>query len=535
MASPGRYTDVCKKAPPSKKKVKSSVLPCGTAKREKINPLASIEFMDRTHRNPKRVLQKNAVQWVNLDDKKFKAAFRKYHRHGWLKGISSIDRLGRDLSVRVCFQKAGTSEPFWTQLKPRAGEDIYTEDERTGKHGLYRAKPSDEDGKPAWCKDSTNRNDPTAQKITNRRYRVTSAGKHHWRLEILDQYGNKKCSKTLTSWRLVFVQPFVMRGVKVSKATLSMLKNEFKKYNIYLKVLPPIKIGFRPYVKVSKVGGKSRVDKSFLVKQVRKKYAGARFSRKVPLSAAEPYVVSCVFYNQSPRIKAYSVTTSIGKNRRKNIRLSRPVCYDPGKYDWFVKATVTIKGKTYNIPEPDYFSPRKVSGSKVYRKLSVETGQIARVLKKKKYPTKDIERAVVRVRMNLITGGINGFSAGSQGRGMLIAQATRRTSGEKRDDDKLATTVMHEMGHKIGMVASGVDSRKSRYIEATPFQYTGKGHKGSHCHRDVADEAADSYRGGGGTCVMFGESGSARKDTFCPDCGKALKKINIGRGWKTTL
>jgi type VI secretion system secreted protein VgrG len=78
------------------------------------------------------------------------------------------------------------------------------------------------------------------------------------------------------------------------------------------------------------------------------------------------------------------------------------------------------------------------------------------------------------------------------------------------------------MGHKVGMVPDGTT------LDATPNQYTGKGHVGSHCHTGLAVLA--TYSGvDGSTCVMFGATNGL--SAFCADCARAAKKVDLSAGW----
>ena len=89
------------------------------------------------------------------------------------------------------------------------------------------------------------------------------------------------------------------------------------------------------------------------------------------------------------------------------------------------------------------------------------------------------------------------------------------------DQNRIA---IHEVGHRLGMVADGTCSAPDRVAT----HYTGKGHKGPHCHYGIP--ALDDYSDSSGDCVMFGAV-SGHSD-FCPECAPAVKKLDLSSGFE---
>jgi hypothetical protein len=88
---------------------------------------------------------------------------------------------------------------------------------------------------------------------------------------------------------------------------------------------------------------------------------------------------------------------------------------------------------------------------------------------------------------------------------------------------KQQAIVLHEIGHKLGMVPDGAGS-----LERLPLQYDHT-HVGSHCHEGLAAAGAfDQYQFG--RCVMFGEALAPNRN-FCAACANAVRKANVGVGW----
>jgi len=91
--------------------------------------------------------------------------------------------------------------------------------------------------------------------------------------------------------------------------------------------------------------------------------------------------------------------------------------------------------------------------------------------------------------------------------------------------DEIARAVIHEIGHKVGMVTDGTGKKP----DMIPTHYVDRGHVGPHCHNGLP--LLDSYSGvsTGNICVMFGTI--TDQVAFCPDCAKAVKKMDLAAGW----
>ncbi len=89
--------------------------------------------------------------------------------------------------------------------------------------------------------------------------------------------------------------------------------------------------------------------------------------------------------------------------------------------------------------------------------------------------------------------------------------------------------MIHEMGHKVGMVTDGT----GKLPDAVPTLYgNAKGHVGNHCYMGNADGQARydaASDGTNSTCVMYGATNG--KTAFCANCKIALRKVDISDGW----
>jgi len=112
----------------------------------------------------------------------------------------------------------------------------------------------------------------------------------------------------------------------------------------------------------------------------------------------------------------------------------------------------------------------------------------------------------------------------------MIVMATRSNWKDLLPDDSTAVTaaLIHEMGHKLGMVASGSCLSPDRPGGFYPTgKYAGCTHRGNHCETGATYQS-DGYWSGEPQCVMFGDD-RAPKTNFCSDCKPAVRKLDLHR------
>ncbi len=140
----------------------------------------------------------------------------------------------------------------------------------------------------------------------------------------------------------------------------------------------------------------------------------------------------------------------------------------------------------------------------------------------------DVEIAVA---VHVVASWLNGLSFGKMG-AIAVADRGRWT---KRDADAKLQTLLHEMGHRFGLVASGnqTTKRKKTHTPDAPGtyydEYTVKGttHRGAHCNLGATWDAGKKQWSGTPGCVMFGESKKGRKDDLCGECAKTFRKADL--------
>ncbi|VFR26066.1 probable vgr related protein [plant metagenome] len=162
-------------------------------------------------------------------------------------------------------------------------------------------------------------------------------------------------------------------------------------------------------------------------------------------------------------------------------------------------------------------------------------------------PTQPHECNLILARMNdflptVVSGTltvqvyvITGVAAGvAYSGGNLIAVATY-DPWERTATDYQLETLVHELGHAIGMTPSGPnwandpnaweDFDESK-LDRIPNFYS---EAGNHCHYGQPKMAEKQYVYHTGDCVMYG--GDTTSIQFCPDCAKGVRKVDLSKGW----
>ncbi len=192
---------------------------------------------------------------------------------------------------------------------------------------------------------------------------------------------------------------------------------------------------------------------------------------------------------------------------------------DDAKKDWFTNLTVTLYGdagtKTIAMSSND---PSRVDlGDEAefddggHRKVVVDlrdhgAGEVASFAFKLDYK------------------GVAGWTAGSTKEKQRYLAVATRSRWQARSAAAMKKTLLHELGHMVGMVPNGA----GRMPDKPPNYYSGQGHLGPHCAKDMT-YGSDGWAGTPG-CIMFGADevgGNARAGTFCADCKLALRKLDL--------
>jgi hypothetical protein len=122
---------------------------------------------------------------------------------------------------------------------------------------------------------------------------------------------------------------------------------------------------------------------------------------------------------------------------------------------------------------------------------------------------------------------LNGFANSATGR---ILIANRGSGSSSRPLAPRQGTVIHEMGHGLGMVPAKIQEYNEfngnpikSGLKKNPTQYQ---NGGGHCNTNAGGSDPNFTSG---SCVMFHYGHNARTLEFCPSCAPIVKRLNMNR------
>jgi hypothetical protein len=449
------------------------------------NPIVSVRVLDGGEKEAAGAVD----QFVNLPEGK-----------KWVTdGVSSIDRLTEKLRVKVRFKRPGT-EKFKLRLVPHPKNAEYSKKEK-GRNGKYDHAPK-KDLKLTTAQNGT--------RVLEDLHSVAVAGGNRYQFEAEDKKGNKVLSRDVRVRRRIFLQEIKMQGAPCA-ASLGTLTGEYGKHEIELRQLPSVQMA-----RIENVGA----DSGPFQKAVRTAYKKSQGPDKEPHCVAVAYTDHEAVKDANVQIEYRNKQVGPGKGP-----LPAAIVNAAGNSaylwnnivtgeDWFVSASFLENG----ADEANRISIPRTKCTPIQA-----TGKPADACRTVSIDTADVTPTVKTGTVRLVVNTVNRMRAGlSFGGGNLICICTRAWWSASPEADQ-NQTMIHEMGHKIGMVPNGDD------LDRLPNYYSGSGHVGPHCHAGVAKRTNYS-NAPGSTCVMFGETNG--QSAFCDDCAKAVKKIDISKGWK---
>jgi hypothetical protein len=472
-----------KAAPPAAQTPKPAAKP-GVAK------LVSVEFLDGSDTAE---LKGTGQQFVNLPkDPK------------WVDNtnVKNLDRLSRRARVKVTFDQKG-AHPFKLKLLPGPGNAAYSAGEKARNDNF---KYQDQQKEYVTDGDGT--------KIIRQDFFVTAAGLDSYTVEGEDQHGNKQTSKPVQTQRLVWYQQLKMKNVKAA-SSLATFESEFAKHGIRLVSLGDKEMDHMPNI--------STGDSETFKTKARTAYTASSAARKEPYVVAIAYTDHLAVKDSGQVVVKSDVEVGPGKPA-----VEIPITKDgnakylwkdivPGE-GWFVSAGYLSNeagAKEVAIPEAKCTAvPLRASAPSMCNKVKIDvTGLPA-------------GKGTITLKVNWVNrmrGGLE-FPGGN-----LICVCTRAW-WQDASNDKQNQILIHEMGHKVGMVADGTGTGPDK---VATWYNDAKGHVGPHCHNGLpADQAR--YDGSGdlakSTCVMYGATNG--KTAFCANCAPTVRKEDLGKGWR---
>ncbi len=188
--------------------------------------------------------------------------------------------------------------------------------------------------------------------------------------------------------------------------------------------------------------------------------------------------------------------------------------------DWFVKCYFVPDGTLNAIKDTFGLGRLPISKDKITLNNPTEGSTRVRI---------DISSLPAeKGKVTLIVNCINRMRGGVSFRDTNIVAICTRAWWNTILTDEQNETIVHEVGHQIGMVSDGQEA-----LDKGGFHYdSSKGHVGDHCHSGIPTGRTryDTYnRGESPNCVMYGEGAGL---SFCADCAEKVRKTDLSEGVK---
>jgi hypothetical protein len=458
--------------------------------------LVQVELLDGAE---DKFLAKDGSQFVNLD-----------RDNKWVdnKSVTSLGRLGYKPKIYVKFDLPGVSE-FTLKAIPDGSNDAYTDEEKT-RNSLFKFIEEE----------TTYQTESTGELVISDAF-LSVGGESNFHFEVKDTQDTTLQTKKLKTLRKMFVQEIKMTGDAGTSAasSISTVEAEYKKQGFIIESLPE-----KTMPEMENIGAN---DSETYKSAVKTAYQSSDGKKKEPFTLVVGYTSHLAVKTSGRQLSKVNVPVGPGSSSIV-INVAGPGKTNPAiktKYlwqeivtgeSWFESATfkdptsgvVTVIDEKHctaiavNSANPNASSQVKIDVSKLPR----GTGTITLTL-----------TWVDRMRAGLSFGGSN-----------LICVCTKawwknKTTAQQNE------VIIHEMGHKIGMVPGGTGKLPDK---TDTFYDSSKGHVGTHCHHGIPagqaryDAAADATLS---DCVMYGSTNS--HSAFCEHCAVAAKKQDINSGW----
>ncbi|MBN2131066.1 MAG: hypothetical protein JW741_16305 [Sedimentisphaerales bacterium] len=485
---------------------------CPLKKKKEKPKIVSVQFLDG---DDDTELASNGKLFVNLP-----------RETKWVDGthVLNVDRLSQKPRVKVRFNQNG-SHKFKVKYETGNNNVAYSNAEK-GRNGNFKYETSE--------KQYTTDADGT--KIVPGDLFVAAAGKDDYTLVAEDEYKTPPVkSNSIQTHRLIYYQELKMDSANViAPANLATFETEFAKHNITLAGLSRVNMEHIENI------SNSDHDTTAFKNAARKAFFCSTGPTKQPYVVAVAYTDHLAVmdgsvdrsWNQTVGPGQPDKTVSLVQDGRRKY-LWKGLVSGEG---WFVSAqfednatgqVVPIdKSNCTAVPSnnayPDKCNKVRVKVDNIKLKLGIGT-KIGRFLGLSSY--NPVRAGKIRLTINWV----NRFRGGlSYGGGNLICICTR-AFWQSDDTASMNQTLIHEMGHKVGMVPDGTGKKPDK---TETFYDSSKGHVGTHCYKGLPDGEAKYDKPGDGAssqCVMYGATNG--KSAFCDKCTPAVRKQDISEGW----
>lgn len=372
---------------------------------------------------------------------------------------------------------------------------------------------------------------------------LPAAGGNKYKIEAKDAHGNEvKAAMEVETRRKLYYQVISMKGVPYP-ASLDSFEEAFRNESDKFYIVLEEKDDGRNKMTLKELETVQDSNDALFRDEARKVYSISKyepyatavvFSNYIADKKWQPYQdqVNRVIPNKLFKWGDYEVDITLTDSNGDLVYLWDNLDpADDANKGWLVKGSalfLTVDGDI-KIPDDDISltGPKKgAEGGYHQLKVRFSAPSLRKFFRKLK--------GQIYLEVNIVDGFSGGFSYNSMN---LITVATKAW-WDSNNETEMLQILNHEMGHKIGMVADG----KGRAPNKPPTLYgdnrgvNDKGHQGSHCEKGCNYNDATQEWSGVPGCVMFGATGlydantktyTASPDTFCGDCGKVVRKLDL--------
>jgi hypothetical protein len=367
--------------------------------------------------------------------------------------------------------------------------------------------------------------------FTEGEVRVHAAGGDHFTIEArcteADCHHAVRSSHHIEVWRRIWIVSIVMESVVRHVPHLDSLKQIFEDYKIRISELRRREMPSLPTLGASN-------DNQQLLDNAYRAY------RNSGAPDIEPYAVAVLFVDQIATKREILHEVSNFQRGTLPISLNFPLWRNMGPgQTWFISGRFTpnnsVWGDPIDIEESSITTVASGGNSNNHRQINVDVDRsVFRVLETRFRREEVPDRApgTLALRLNVVDRFINGYAMTQPDSRVNIIVIATRCRWEARPREEMIKTIVHELGHKIGMVADGDPVTNCICdLDRIGTWYNLHNHSGPHCYQGIATPIPADMRGQPGTCVMYGEGRPEKSNRFCADCSEAVKKVDISRGF----
>lgn len=439
--------------------------------------------------------ERSGTQWVNLpvDDK-------------WVDGtdVKHKDWLGIEPSLKIKFDKPGAHSFKITVLEP-TGTDAYTATEKA-RNSRFKYTETTVSGTT----------DADGTKVMKNAIKLVAGGGYKFKVEAKDSKGKTVKTGTLKTKRKFYYVEAKMRNLTSILSSTAAVDTEYKKHHF-----EPSKLSALTIPRQENIG--NNTDSATLSSNIVSAING------MPDTKDKSKYLLVVAYTDHLAVKNSGVDIS-----KDNVNVG------PGKPDAVIPVTAAgllspfsvetrylwhdlVTGESWFVSAEFH---RNGGGVEVIPEAKVSSDGTGNYWNKVKVDVTGLAVGVGRivVKVNVVDRMRGGLALGGANQTCVCTRAWWRDQPSAKQE----CTIIHEIGHKLGMVAAGTGISPDKHAT----HYENKGHAGNHCFNGCTPGLAN-YKGSANlaasTCVIFGAVNQI--NAYCGNCEKVVKKLDINAGF----